>query len=178
MKRKTPLPKKTNAIDYLKKKISESRIVILSDFRGLTVAQITKLRRELKKTQGEYRVVKNNLFKRALQESEIEHNFTGEFDGPIAVVFAEEDPVMPAKIIYKFSKDNEEKPGIKGGVFNRKQISLNDLKNLSQLPSREELIAKVVRGIGSPLYGIVNVLQGPIRKLVYVLDAIKNNKQG
>lgn len=173
---KTIKPEKIETVKTLKKRISECSILIFTDHCGLTVAQITDLRKKLRAAKSEYTVVKNTLFKRALKESGIEADVTAQLQGTTAVLFGDADIVAPAKILYKFLKDNEKKPAVKAGIFNQQLLGQDEIERLSKLPSREELIAKAVYGIASPLYGIVNVLQGPIRKLVYALEAIKKTK--
>ena len=174
--RQTPKPHKVATVETLKKKIAESNMIVFTNYRSMTVAQITDLRRKLRAVNGDYKVIKNTLFIKALVNSGMEVQMDEDLTGPIAALFAKADPIAPTKILYKFRKDNEEKPEIRGGIFGNQILAIKDVDRLSKLPSREELLAKAVGSIASPLYGIVNVLQGPIRKFVYALEAIKKTK--
>ena len=161
-------------VERIRDKIGKHEAIIITDYRGLNVSSIGELRRQLKDNQIEYKVLKNSLCKIALSDmklSQIEEIFIG----PTAIAFSN-DPIISSKILVKFSKGNEALK-IKGGVFERKFITTDEVMVLSKLPSREELIAKVVGGIKSPLTGLVNVLSGPIRGLVLVLNQIKEKKE-
>ena len=167
-------PQKIKKVDEIKEKVKQSQILILTDYRGMTVKQITDLRRELRKEDAEFVVLKNTLTSIAIKDLGIE-SLQKFFEGPLAVVFGYKDAVMPTKILTKFHADNE-KPKIKAGLLAEKLLEDNDIAALSKLPSRKELIATVVARIKGPLYGLANVLSGVPRKLVYALEAIKNKK--
>lgn len=165
--------KKVKAIDKIKGKIAESNVIILTDYSGLSVKQITDLRRKLRPHNAEYRVFKNTLMVKALPAEMT--SLTEMFSGPIAVIFGKGELSAPAKELVKFIGENE-KPKLLSGVVESVIFSDKQIKELSKLPSRSELLAKVVGGVKSPLYGIVSVLHGPLRKLVYTLVAIKDKK--
>lgn len=169
-----PRPEKVKAVKEIKEKIESSNVIILSDYSGMTVNQITDLKRRLRKEDTIYVVVKNSLALRALSNDHKE-KFEKFLKGPVAVAFGKADPVSPAKVLAKFIKETS-RPVIKCGIVEGKFINEADFKVLAKMPSREELIAKAVGGIKAPLYGLVNVLSGPIRKLVYALSAIKDKK--
>ncbi len=169
-----PREEKVKAIKEIKDKIDKSNVVILSDYSGMTVKQMTELRKMLQKEEANYVVVKNSLALRALSNDHKE-KFEEFLKGPVAMTFGAADPVAPAKILAKFIKQTS-KPLIKCGIVEGRFINEKDFKSLAKIPSREELIAKAVGSIKAPLYGLVNVLSGPIRKLAYALEAIKNKK--
>ena len=96
--------------------------------------------------------------------------------GPTAVAFGYDDPVAPAKILSEFAKTNRDLE-LKGGVLEGKVLDVDGVKALAELPSKEELLAQVVRGMQAPIAGLVNVLQGTIRNFVYALDAVRKQKE-
>jgi len=174
--RQSVRPEKLAKGKDLKNKLEKTPTYILTGYSGLTVAQLTSLRATLKKEGAECHVYKNTIARKVFTElgqKEVAESLVG----PIALVLSGSDPVAPAKILVKFIKDNE-KMTIQGGVVENKAVDAKGIAQLAKLPSREVLIAKVVGGIKSPLYGLVNVLSGPTRKLVYALVAIKNKKGG
>ncbi len=165
---------KTEAIDSIKDKKSKSNIMILTDHQGLTVAQITTLRNKLFDVNAQYNVVKNTLAWRAISE-EGQERVKEVLNGPSSIIFGYGDVVAPAKILVTFAKENE-KPSVKGAIMDGRFMEPAEVKKLAMLPSREVLIAKAVGGIKSPLTSLVNVLQGPLRKLVYALNEISKKK--
>ena len=174
MPSKQILEEKKNIVKQLTDKIANSKTVILVDYRGLTVEQDTELRTALRKANVNYEVVKNTLTRFAMN-----NNGYGEIDtylnGPTAIAYSYEDVVAPAKVIAEFAKKFEHlevKIGIvEGEVFDKSKISA-----LAELPSREELIAKLLAGFNSPIAGFVNVLNGNLRGLVVALNAIAEKK--
>ena len=169
-----PKAEKVEKVKNIKEKIAASSSLILTDYRGMTANQITDLRKKLHPLSAEYEVVKNRLGKLALQKDE-EIKLKDLLKGPTAVAYGRGDPALPAKVIYEFIEEHS-KPLVKGGIIEGKFQDAAAIKMLSKLPSREVLIAKVVSGMASPIYSLVYVLSGTIRKLVYVLDAIKISK--
>ena len=160
-------------VEEIKKKISNSELILFSKYNKLTVADDRDLRRKLRSAKAEYCVYKNNLVTIALKELQINYD-EKQLTGPTAYIFAKE-PVAPAKAIVDFAKSNEA-VAVKGGVFQKATINAAAVKELASLPSREELLSKLVYLLQSPISGLVNVLQGPIRKLVYGLNAVAEKK--
>lgn len=166
---------KEAVVQELVSKFQEASLVIVADYRGLNVAKITNLRQQLKKEDAELKVYKNTLMKLALKELKVE--FPVEmFEGPSAVIVTKNDVAKTSKVTVNFSEEFESLK-IKGGVLSKVVISDGSVQQLAKLPSREELIAKVIGSIKSPLTGLVGVLSGPMRGLVYVLQSIKDKKQ-
>ena len=174
-KDQAPLANKVQTIIELKEKLKSSVATVVTDFKGMKVSEISELRNRLREKQIEYKVVKNSLFIKALKDAGIE-GLDEHITGPLAVAFSSGDPVSPAKVIMDYF-DETEKPKVKVGIIENKLADEKLIADLAKLPSREELIAKVVGGIKSPLQGLVMVLSGLPRKLVYVIDAIKNKKE-
>ncbi len=158
-------------------KLTSVKGAVLINYRGLTVAQDTKLRRKFREAGVEYKVVKNTFMRIAATEVGIE-GMEPYLDGPTAIAFSATDPVAPAKVISDFIKEHKlQNIKIKAGIVEGKMIDADGVKALSSLPPREVLIAQVLAGFQTPIAGLVNVLQGTIRKTVYVLDAIRKQKE-
>ncbi|TYP58730.1 50S ribosomal protein L10 [Thermosediminibacter litoriperuensis] len=164
---------KQQLVAELKDKFSRARAAILTDYKGLNVGEITELRRKLREQGVEYKVVKNTLTKLAIKD--FDYNLDEYLEGPTAVAFGFSDPVAPAKVLVDFAKDHKQLE-IKAGVVEGRVADKAMVEQLAKLPPKEELIAKTVGAIQSPLFGIVWVLQGPIRDLVYTLQAIQDKK--
>ena len=167
---------KSQVVDELKEKIARANLVVISDYLGYTVKDLTALRRQLRTADSELCVIKNTLIERAASASGYDE-LKGHLKGPTVVLLGYKDSVAPLKVLVNFIKEAE-KGEIRIGVVDKKVFSQKDLAAISKLPAREVLLGKVVGGLQAPIYGLVNVLEGPIRKLVYVLDAIKVKKGG
>jgi large subunit ribosomal protein L10 len=151
----------------------------LTDFKGMTVAQVDDLRSEFYKADVKYKVVKNTLALRALKDTEKYSQFADKFDefliGPTGIVFASEDPVAPAKILKKyFSKI--EKPKFKVAVVDNQFYGSDKLNELASLLSKEELIAGILSSLDSPVSGIVGTLNAVIRDLSSVIEEVAKKK--
>ncbi|AET65953.1 ribosomal protein L10 [Desulfosporosinus orientis DSM 765] len=169
------IEEKSLVVSEIKEKFQQSSGIVLADYRGLTVAQVTQLRSQLRKAGVEYRVLKNTLVRRAADELGVE-GLDPYLKGPTALAFSA-DPVAPAKILTNFAKENKLKTfQIKAGVLEGKVIGADNVKALADLPSREVLLTMVLRGMQAPLAGMVNVLQGPIRKMGYALEEVRKLK--
>lgn len=168
-----PLTKtqKQKIIEELKEKIAKQKAMVFVDFTGLKVKDLSNLRRKLKTTGDELKVVKKTLLGLAFKTAGIEIE-TEKLKGEIAIAFGLKDEISPVKIIWQFSQEN---PNLKilGGFFENKFREAEDIITIAQLPSREELLAKLVGSISAPVSNFVNVLQGNTRNLVFVLSAIK-----
>lgn len=165
---------KQKVVEDIKQKFQGSSGVVLADYRGLTVAQVTNLRVQLREAGVEYRVLKNTMVRRAADEIGIQ-GLEQYLEGPTALAFSA-DPVAPAKILSEFIKKNKNLT-IKAGVLEGTVIGPEKIKDLANLPSREVLLAQVLAGMQGPLQGMVNVLQGPIRKLGYALEEVRKLKE-
>lgn len=173
MKEQT-LQAKAQIVEEIKEKISSSQSMVLVDYRGLNVAQLTELRKRYRDAGVDYKVYKNTMMRFAFKELGLEE-FNEFLKGPSAIAFGTNDPVSAAKISTEFAKTND-KLEIKAGIVDGKVISAEGVKNLAELPPREVLIAQVLGGFNAPIQGFANVLQGTIRGLAIALNAIAEKK--
>ncbi|HAW50018.1 TPA: 50S ribosomal protein L10 [bacterium] len=162
---------KERIVDSLKEKIKESEIIVLTDMSGLSVSDITNLRRELAKEDAKYLVAKNRLFARAGKDLDI--FFEERIFGPTAFLFGKD--VSSCKVLLDFIKKNK-KPTIKLGFLKNKKIEKEDVEKIARLPERKVLIAQVISGIQSPISSLVYTLSGVIQKFVFVLSSIAEEK--
>lgn len=166
---------KKKIVEDLKEKFATTKVVIVTDYKGLDVAQMTELRRKLSEANVEYQVVKNTLLTRASKDTDAEM-LVDVFKGPSAIALSFDDPVAPAKVLTQFAKDND-KLEIKAGVMNGKVMDLGAITALSKLPSREELLAQVLSAMNAVPTGFVRALADVPRRMVNVLNAIKDQKE-
>jgi large subunit ribosomal protein L10 len=165
---------KRELVKELVDKIKRQKSLVFTDISALNVGEMQKLRRELKKAGIDYKVAKKTLITLALKEVKQDIDVE-QIPGSLGTAFSYEDPVKPAKIIFKFAKEHKNLK-IVGGIMENKFLTFNEVESLSKIPSREELLAILVGMLKGPISGLVNVLQGNIRNLIGVLNAIKNNK--
>jgi large subunit ribosomal protein L10 len=167
-------PEKEAVVNELVEKLTNSKSVVITDYKGLNVAEITELRQKLREAGVEYKVVKNTLARIAAKKAEVD-DINQFFVGPTALAFGVKDAVSPAKVLVDFAKDHKNLE-IKGGALSGQIINLEKVKSLADIPSREVLLAKALAGMKAPITGLVNVLQGNLRGLVMVLNQIKEQK--
>jgi large subunit ribosomal protein L10 len=166
---------KKQFVKSLKDRLQKSKVVILTDYKGLDVAAMTELRAKLREAQIEYQVIKNTMLRLASEGTDAEA-IKDSFKGPSAVALSFEDPVAPAKILTDFAKDHD-KLEIKIGVMGGKVLEPDSIKALSALPSREELLATVLSAMNAVPTSLVTALSDVPRRMVNVLQAIKDQKQ-
>lgn len=171
-----PAAAKVEVVDELKHLVGKTSAAILTDYRGLSVAELTDLRKKLRAVDAEYRVVKNTLFKRAAADqmpvAEIEEFLAG----PTAIGFAKSDPVGAAKVLVEFVRDHKA-ISLKVGVMEGKVLDTAQIEALSKIPSREVLISQMLGSLNSPIAGLVGTLNGILSNFVFTLQAIAD-KQG
>ena len=158
------IEKKQSEVSALAEKIKEAKLVLLTDYRGISVEDVTGLRSNLRKVDAEYKVIKNNITRRALAEAKIE-GLEDLLVGPTAVVLSSEDYLEPLKAVYEYAKNNETYK-IKGGVIDGKVMTTEELITLAKLPSRETLISM-----------LAGALLGNISKLAVALDQVRVQKE-
>ncbi len=156
-------------------KVARATAMYFADFTGLTVEEATELRREFRKAGIEYRVVKNTLAKKALEQVTGYDRVYEKLVGPTGIAFSYDDAVIPAKIIKKFAEKSG-KLKLKAAVLEKQVFDGSQLDQLSRLPSRAELMAGIVGSIHAPISGIVGALGAVMRDLVNVIDAIEKKK--
>lgn len=173
-----PSPRKELLVSDLREILSTSKGAILTDYRGLTVAEVSKLRRKLRDDNAEYHIVKNTLLKVAMG-GEINPDLDKLLTGPTAIVFAKGDVVAPAKSVIDFVTATRNRPDVKvkGGYIDGKVYDLAQVTALSKLPSRETIIAQFVGTLNGPASNFVGTLNSIISEFVGTIDAIAD-KQG
>ena len=158
-------------MEELKEKIAKQKAMVFIDFTGLKVKELFELRKKLKAMESELKVAKKTLLDLVFEKEGLKVDVK-KLKGEVAVVFGFKDELSMAKIVYQFQKAHQ-KLKILGGLFENKFIETEKVIVLATLPTKEELLAKLVGSINAPLSNLVNVLQGNIKGLVYVLSAIK-----
>lgn len=166
---------KEKIVAALHEDFKRSKVVILTDYKGLDVATISSLRKKLREAGVEYKVVKNTLIRRASNDTDA-GLIKDHYKGPSALALSYDDPVAPAKVLVAFSKDNQ-KLEIKIGVMEGRVIDLNAIKALSDLPSREVLLGQLLATMNAVPTGLVRALNDVPVRLLNVLQAIRDQKE-
>lgn len=164
---------KEEIVKNLSEKLSRAHSVVLTDFKGLTAKHLNDLRNKLADLEAQFTITKNTLLERALKENtfEVPQNLKV---GTTATLFSFADEISPIKILVGVLKETQ----IKAGFLGKELLDSATVNKLATLPSKKELQGQFVGQIASPLYGIVNVLQGNLRNLVYALEQIRLQKGG
>ncbi len=165
---------KDQLVAELRDKIKGAQALYYTDFTGLNVKRMTELRRRLRRANVEYVVIKNTLALRAVNES----GLTGgtRLKGPTGIVVAP-DPVAAAKLITDFAKENDQKPAVKGGLFEGKALDVDQVKKLASMPSREQMLAQLGAGLQSPMAAFVGALNGLLYTFAGALDALRTQRE-
>lgn len=158
------LKQKEEEVKKLAEQMKNAKVILLTDYRGINVADVTKLRTDLRNAKADYKVIKNNIIKRAL-EANGESGLNDLLEGPTALVMSEEDYLDPLKAIYGFSKENDFYK-IKGGIIEGKVMGVEELITLAKLPSRQELLGM-----------LAGALLGNISKVAVALDQVRLQKE-
>ena len=167
---------KEAVITEMKEKAVRAQALYLADFTGMTVAEVTELRREFRKLGIEYRVVKNTLARKALEQAQGYDKVFDKLEGPTGIAFSYDDVGAPAKIIKKFS-DKTGKLKLKGAIIEKQLYDGSKLDALSKLPSRKEIISSILGSIQSPVTGIAGVVNAVMRDVAALIAAIEAKKQ-
>lgn len=155
---------KKEEVTKLANQMKESKLILLTDYRGINVLDVTNLRTSLRNIKADYRVIKNNITKRALTECGLE-GLDEALEGPTAVIMTNEDYLEPLKVIYEFTKKNDYYK-IKGGIIEGKVMTAEEIITLAKLPSREQLLSM-----------LAGALLGNISKLAVALDQVRLQKE-
>lgn len=158
------LQEKQQVVEGITEKLKASACTVITDYRGLSVAEVTELRKQLREAGVEYQVLKNTLSRRATANAEMT-DLDVHLTGPTAIAFSQEDPVAPAKILNDFAKQNEHLK-IKGGIVEGKVVDYEELKELANLPSREGLLSM-----------LLSVLQAPVRNFALAVKAVADKDE-
>jgi large subunit ribosomal protein L10 len=165
---------KAETVGAVHERLKSATMAIVTEYRGLSVAQMTRLRREIRDASGEYQVIKNTLVRRALKDTTF-GDLGKLLEGPNGWVFAYQDPVVLSKALCKFADDNE-KLKIKGGVFEGQFMDPAGVKVLSQMPSKPELQAKLLAMINAPATQLVRLIQEPGARVVRLMESLRKAK--
>jgi large subunit ribosomal protein L10 len=166
---------KATAIAELREKLSTARSAVLTDFRGLSVTEITDLRTLLRKSAVEYTVVKNTLAKIAVKDTGLA-GLAAYLEGPTAIAISRKDPTAASRLLSTWSKTRPTF-SVKGGVVEGQLIGPAEIASLASLPPREVLLARVAGAFQAPLQALANVLAGSVRALASVLDQVRVQKE-
>ena len=165
---------KQDKVSQMKEKVDKAQVAIVTEYKGYSVEEITNLRRALQKEGGDYMVTKNTLAKIAVKGTDFEV-LNDTFKGPIALAFGYEDQVSPAKVVAKFIKESK-KGVILGAALDGNLLSAKEAEALSKLPSKEELIAKMLGSINSPASGIALSVNAVMASLTRAVAAVRDQK--
>ena len=167
--------RKEELVGELHEKFSSAEATFVMEYRGITVDAMTKLRKELRVADVDFKVVRNTFAKIALNDTALEE-IKDQFEGPVAVAFSNKDAAAAAKALKTFAKE-EPKLKFKLGTLGAKILEASEIDSLAKLPSRDELLAKLVGSLNGIPTSLVGVLSGVPRKLLYTLKAIEASKQ-
>ena len=161
-------------MERLRQDIAGAQSLVLTDYRGLTVAEKQDLTRRMREAGARYSVVKNSLFKLALGERG--EQLAEQLIGPTAILYLGDDPITATKALYAFIQETN-KVSVKGAIIEGETYDADQVEELSKLPGRDELLGQVVAAVGSPLTGLVFTLQGVLNNVVWTLKALAEHKQ-
>ena len=165
---------KADTVEALRRSIGAQQGAVVAEFRGLTVAEMTVLRKKLREVGAEFRVVKNTLIRRAAKDTGFAR-LDEFFSGPTAVALTHGDPVALAKAMKEFAGGSP-KVRLKAGYFEGRVLGVREVETLAEVPPREALLARLAGGLAAPLSRLAQALSGPQRKLVYALQSIHDKK--
>ena len=162
-------------VKQLEDRLGKIKAAVFTNFDGLSVKEATELRNELRARGIEYTVVKKTLLKVALKQAGLDSISIDEYRGGLGMAFGYEDEIAPAKTLHTFAKTH---PALKliGGIYNKQAMNKAEVLQMANLPSKEELLSKLVWLLNYPMSGLVTVLSGVMKNFVYALQAIKDKK--
>ena len=165
---------KEQLVTELTQKLTGASALYYTDFSGLNVKRMTDLRRRLRKANVEYVVIKNTLALRAVNES----GLTGDrLRGPTGVIISN-DPVGAAKLLTDFAKENDQRPSVKGGLFEGRPLDADQVKKMASMPSREQMLAELGASLQYPMAGFLGAMNGLMGTFAGALEALKAQREG
>jgi large subunit ribosomal protein L10 len=170
-----PNQKKISEVAALTERFKNAQVAIMADYRGLNAAQAENLRLKVREAGFELKVCKNRLVKLAIQNSGGEA-LNGVLTGPTIVAFGVTDPVAPAKVLTEFAKTND-KLKIKGGLLEGKAVNAAMIEQLAKMPSREELLSRLLGDLKSPISRLATVIENARGKIVHAVDAVRRKQE-
>ncbi len=168
-------PEKVQQVEALRARLANAGGVILTDFRGLNVGQLADLRKRLRKVGVEYKVIKNTLLARAAESLSL-GRLAPYLEGPTGVTFCADDPVLAARILQEYIRQMR-KLEVKGGLIEGQILSADQIKALAELPPKTAMLAQALGALKAPTYGLVGVLTGVQRNLVFAIEQIRKSKE-
>ncbi len=168
---------KTAFSEELQEKLADARAFYLTDFTGMNVKQMTNFRARLRKEGVDYVVVKNTLAIRALQGLELP-DIAGFFTGPTGLVIGREDAVTAAKVLTDFAREFDNRPAIKVGVVERKEVAPEQVKRLAELPPKEVLLAQLAGGLQAPMARLAGGMSQLLAGFARAVDALRQQREG
>ena len=171
-----PNANKIKIVDQITKKFDNSSGIYFTQYTGMDVVQVTELRKQFRESGVDYHVSKNTLTKIAATKAGYENKLNDFLNGQVGIAYVDEDPTTPARIIKNFKKNNKVTLEVLGLIFEGKIYSADKYKELADLPSREELLAKFAGGLIQPMNQLVGILSGAMSKFVGVLNSLKEDK--
>lgn len=166
---------KAEEIKLLQERLAGAKAVLFTNYRGLTVEDLSQMRGMLKESQVEYRVVKNTLARIAVEDTPVV-SAKAQFTGPVGIAIGYDDPVLAVKKTLEYSKKND-KLVVNGGVVEGKFLELADLKNVAELPSRDIQLGMLAGAMAAPLTKMASLLNATVQNLGYALSALKDKKE-
>jgi large subunit ribosomal protein L10 len=166
---------KEKIVQELAEKLRRAQGVYLADFTGLDVASITELRRKLRSASVEFRVVKNTLARLAVEQAGVPE-LRDSLEGPTCLAFGYDDAVAPARVLVDFAKDHE-RPKIRSGFLEGRVLTLDEVSAVASLPSREQLLSRIVTLAQTPVAGFVSRCRGLLHKCVATVDALRTLRE-
>ena len=170
-----PNQQKRDIVKNIQEKLERAKSVYFTDYLGLDVADITELRRHFREKGVEFTVVKNTLARLSVEKAGIE-GLEEVFEGPTAIAFSYDDPISPARVLRNY-KESHDLPELKAFIIEDRVMDKTAFTRIAQIPSREELFAKLLAGLSSPMTKVVLTLKSPLIKLVNTLNKLKEIKQ-
>jgi large subunit ribosomal protein L10 len=167
-------PEKEQLVAELTEKLRGAKALYYTDFAGLNVKRMTDLRRRLRKQGVEYVVIKNTLALRAVNDSGL---VATKLKGQTGLVIAR-DPIAAAKVLSDFARENDQRPAVKGGLLDGRELDVEQVKKLASMPSREQMLAQLGAGLQSPMAAFVGALNGLLYMFAGALEGLKQQKQG
>ena len=169
---------KETFVEEFRERVRTTPVFYLTDFSGLDVQSMTRLRQQLRESGAEYLVVKNRLVIRALQELDVEFpDLTAHLTGPTGVVMGSEGPVEPAKALSDFAKENQSRPVFKIGIVDQELVEVAQFQQLAKLPPRVQLLAELAGALESPMASLVAVLQAKLQEVAGLVEALRQERE-
>jgi large subunit ribosomal protein L10 len=170
------LEDKERVTQELFEQLKESGTIYLTDFTGLNVKAMTEFRSRLRMEGIGYRVVKNTLMKRALEDLDLP-DLSEHLDGPTGLVLSKSDPVVPAKVVNEFAKEHDDRPVIKIGIIDREEVSPDHVKQLADIPPYEVLLGSIAGSLTAGVSGVVGVLNAIVRDIADMIGQVAHKTE-